>query len=118
VLQAKDDLRLVGVTHSCPILISKMAAGGPATHYVVQEFAAQMRAVCKIALHRPSNLASYLEDHGLFLATACYICCVHCLFTVSFYQEMIMGGWHCSVWIHCAELVLKVCKRIKLIVLD
>lgn len=67
VLQAKDDMRLSGVTRTCPLLISRVAVGGSATSWVVQEFSAQMRAVCKIALHRQQNLASFLEQHGMYV---------------------------------------------------
>lgn len=63
-LQAKDYMRLSAVTRSCPLLISRVAVGGSATSWAVQEFSAQMRAVCKIAVHRQSNLASFLTQHG------------------------------------------------------
>lgn len=62
--QAKDYMRLSAVTRSCPLLISRVAVGGSATSWAVQEFSAQMRAVCKIAVHRQSNLASFLAQHG------------------------------------------------------
>lgn len=67
VVQAKDDMRLSGVTRTCPLLIARVAVGGSATSWVVQEFSAQMRAVCKIALHRQQNLASFLEQHGMYV---------------------------------------------------
>ena len=63
-LQAKDYMRLSAVTRSCPLLISRVGVGGSATSWAVQEFSAQMRAVCKIAVHRQSNLASFLAQHG------------------------------------------------------
>lgn len=62
-------MRLSGVTRTCPLLISKVAVGGSATSWVVQEFSAQMRSVCKIALHRQANLASFLEQHGMLCDT-------------------------------------------------
>lgn len=63
--QAKDYMRLSAVTRSCPLLMSRVAVGGSATSWAVQEFSAQMRAVCKIAVHRQSNLASFLTQHGI-----------------------------------------------------
>ena len=65
-MQAKDYMRLSAVTRSCPLLISRVAVGGSATSWAVQEFSAQMRAVCKIAVHRQSNLASFLAQHGKY----------------------------------------------------
>ncbi|KAI5072138.1 hypothetical protein GOP47_0012244 [Adiantum capillus-veneris] len=62
--QAKDTLRLTGVSRVCPVLASKMRLGGSTLSSVTQEFTVQLRAVCKIALHRRSNFASFLECHG------------------------------------------------------
>ncbi|XP_024381357.1 auxin transport protein BIG isoform X3 [Physcomitrium patens] len=62
--QAKDYMRLSAVTRSCPLLLSRLAVGGSATSWAVQEFSVQMRAVCKIAVHRQTNLASFLAQHG------------------------------------------------------
>lgn len=72
-LQAKDYMRLSAVTRSCPLLISRVAVGGSATSWAVQEFSAQMRAVCKIAVHRQSNLASFLAQHGILLLRGCFL---------------------------------------------
>lgn len=62
--QVKDTMRLAGVVRTCPFLASKVGVGGATTAWVIQEFAAQMHAVCKIALHRQANLAAFLENHG------------------------------------------------------
>ncbi|KAG6555165.1 hypothetical protein Mapa_003204 [Marchantia paleacea] len=62
--QAKDSMRLAGVARSYPALTARMSVGGSASSRVIQEFCAQMQAVCKIALHRQSNLASFLEYNG------------------------------------------------------
>jgi E3 ubiquitin-protein ligase UBR4 len=55
-------MRLSGVAQSCPTLASRISAGGSAL--VIQEFSAQMHAVCKIALHRQSDLAKFIDQHG------------------------------------------------------
>lgn len=60
----KDTLRLLGVVKSLPMLISRTGVGGAASGWVIKEFTAQMHAVSKIALHRRSNMASFLETHG------------------------------------------------------
>lgn len=62
--QAKDNMRLTGISHACPFFASKVGFGSAATLWVVQEFTAHMRAICKIALHRIVNLASFLDCHG------------------------------------------------------
>eukprot|EP01018_Ginkgo_biloba_P024431 Gb_03145 [translate_table: standard] len=62
--QVKDTMRLAGVVRTCPVLASKVGVGGVTTLWVIQEFAAQMHAVCKIALHRRANLAAFLDTHG------------------------------------------------------
>lgn len=58
-------MRLAGVARSYPALTARMSVGGSASSRVIQEFCAQMQAVCKIALHRQSNLASFLEYNGM-----------------------------------------------------
>ncbi|XP_024544363.1 auxin transport protein BIG [Selaginella moellendorffii] len=62
--QAKDMMSLSGVARSCPLLASKLSLGGIRLSWMVQEFTNQVRTVCKISLHRPSNLALYLERNG------------------------------------------------------
>ncbi|MCO5564796.1 hypothetical protein L7F22_018464 [Adiantum nelumboides] len=62
--QAKDILRLTGVSRVCPALASNMHLGGSTLSLVIQEFTVQLRAVCKIALHRRPNFASFLESYG------------------------------------------------------
>ncbi|KAJ8751615.1 hypothetical protein K2173_025768 [Erythroxylum novogranatense] len=62
--QVKDTMRLHGVVKSTSILSSRLGAGGSTGAWVVEEFTAQMHAVSKIALHRRSNLAKFLEMNG------------------------------------------------------
>lgn len=57
-------MRLSGVVKSTSILSSKLGTGGSTTGWIIEEFTAQMRAVSKIALHRRSNLAAFLEANG------------------------------------------------------
>ncbi|XP_010261103.1 PREDICTED: auxin transport protein BIG isoform X2 [Nelumbo nucifera] len=60
----KDTMRLYGVLKSSPMLLSRLGVGGATAGWVVGEFTAQVRAVSKIALHRRSNLATFLEING------------------------------------------------------
>nr|XP_011467865.1 PREDICTED: auxin transport protein BIG [Fragaria vesca subsp. vesca] len=60
----KDAMRLSGVVKSTSVLSSRLGIGGTAGTWIVEEFTAQMRAVSKIALHRRSNLAAFLEING------------------------------------------------------
>ncbi|KAM6549341.1 hypothetical protein CsatB_021017 [Cannabis sativa] len=62
--QVKDTMRLLGVVKSTSVLSSRLGAGGIAGACLIEEFTAQMRAVSKIALHRRSNLATFLEANG------------------------------------------------------
>ncbi|XP_027153889.1 auxin transport protein BIG [Coffea eugenioides] len=62
--QVKDTMRLSGVVKSTSILSSKLGIGGNTAGWIIEEFTAQMRAVSKIALHRRSNLAAFLEANG------------------------------------------------------
>ncbi|TQD82010.1 hypothetical protein C1H46_032473 [Malus baccata] len=62
--QVKDTMRLLGVVKSTSVLSSRLGVGGTAGPWIIEEFTAQMRAVSKIALHRCSNLATFLEIHG------------------------------------------------------
>ncbi|XP_068642658.1 auxin transport protein BIG [Aristolochia californica] len=62
--QVKDTMRLLGVVSSSPLLISRLGVGGATAGWVIQEFTAQVRAVSKIAVHRRTNMASFLESHG------------------------------------------------------
>lgn len=57
-------MRLAGVVKSTSVLSSKLGSGGNTAGWIIQEFTAQMRAVSKIALHRRSNLAAFLEMNG------------------------------------------------------
>ncbi|XP_057491487.1 auxin transport protein BIG-like isoform X2 [Actinidia eriantha] len=63
-LQVKDTMRLLGVVKSTGILTSRLGAGCSTAGWIIEEFTAQMRAVSKIALHRRSNLAAFLETNG------------------------------------------------------
>ncbi|OVA16901.1 zinc finger protein [Macleaya cordata] len=60
----KDTMRLFGIVKSSPVLASRLGVGGATAGWVIEEFTAQMRAVSKIALHRRSNLAIFLETNG------------------------------------------------------
>ncbi|KAM1666136.1 hypothetical protein ACFX1X_045806 [Malus domestica] len=62
--QVKDTMQLLGVVKSTSVLSSRLGVGGTAGAWIIEEFTAQMRAVSKIALHRRSNLATFLEIHG------------------------------------------------------
>ncbi|PWZ15064.1 Auxin transport protein BIG [Zea mays] len=60
----KDTMRLLGVIKSLPAITSRIGVGGAASSWVIKEFIAQIHTVSKVALHRKSNLASFLESHG------------------------------------------------------
>ncbi|TVU10927.1 hypothetical protein EJB05_44482, partial [Eragrostis curvula] len=60
----KDTMRLLGVIKSLPAITSRIGVGGAASSWVIKEFIAQINIVSKVALHRKSNLASFLETHG------------------------------------------------------
>lgn len=62
--QVKDTMRLLGVVKSTSTLLSRLGVGGSTSGWIIEEFTAQMHAVSKIALHRRSNLAAFLERHG------------------------------------------------------
>ncbi|XWS75634.1 hypothetical protein CRYUN_Cryun01aG0107800 [Craigia yunnanensis] len=62
--QVKDTMRLLGVVKSTSVLSLRMGIGGATGGWLIEEFTAQMRAVSKIALHRHSNLATFLEMNG------------------------------------------------------
>ncbi|KAL2936397.1 Auxin transport protein BIG [Bienertia sinuspersici] len=62
--QVKDSMRLLGVVKSAALLLSRLGVGGSTSAWIIEEFTAQMRAVSKIALHRRSNLAAFLEMNG------------------------------------------------------
>jgi E3 ubiquitin-protein ligase UBR4 len=62
--QVKDTMRLLGVVKSTMMLSSRLGVGGTTTKWIIEEFTAQMRAVSKIALHRRSNLANFVETNG------------------------------------------------------
>lgn len=62
--QVKDAMRLLGVVKSASLLSSRLGIGGATGGWIIEEFTAQMRAVSKIALHRRSNLAIFLEKNG------------------------------------------------------
>ena len=58
-------MRLLGVVKSTSVLSSRLGVGGTTAGWIIEEFTAQMRAVSKIALHRRSNLATFLEINGI-----------------------------------------------------
>ncbi|XP_042518404.1 auxin transport protein BIG isoform X2 [Macadamia integrifolia] len=60
----KDAMRLSGVFKSSLVLASRLGVGGATAGWVIEEYTAQVRAVSKIALHRRSNLATFLETNG------------------------------------------------------
>ncbi|EOY03818.1 Auxin transport protein (BIG) isoform 1 [Theobroma cacao] len=62
--QVKDTMRLLGVVKSTSLLSSRLGIGGATGGWLIEEFTAQMRAVSKVALHRRSNLAIFLEMNG------------------------------------------------------
>ncbi|KAL8124720.1 auxin transport protein BIG isoform X1 [Apium graveolens] len=62
--QVKDTMRLFGVVKSTTMLSSRLGVGGTTTGWIIEEFTAQMRAVSKIALHRRSNFADFLDING------------------------------------------------------
>ncbi|KAK7266596.1 hypothetical protein RIF29_19245 [Crotalaria pallida] len=62
--QVKDTMRLLGVIKSSSLLLLRLGIGGTAGSWIIDEFTAQMRAVCKIALQRRSNFATFLETNG------------------------------------------------------
>ncbi|GER49260.1 E3 ubiquitin-protein ligase UBR4 [Striga asiatica] len=62
--QVKDTMRLTGVVKSTVALLSKLGTGELTPGWIIEEFTAQMRIVSKIAVHRRSNLANFLETDG------------------------------------------------------
>ncbi|KAL6863816.1 hypothetical protein ACP4OV_016719 [Aristida adscensionis] len=60
----KDTMRLLGVIKTLPAISSRIGVGGAASSWVIKEFIAQIHTVSNVALHRKSNLASFLETHG------------------------------------------------------
>ncbi|KAL3624091.1 hypothetical protein CASFOL_032907 [Castilleja foliolosa] len=62
--QVKDTLRLSGVVKSTIALLSKLGMGELTAEWIIEEFTLQMRTISKIALHRHSNLANFLETNG------------------------------------------------------
>ncbi|XP_022939199.1 auxin transport protein BIG-like isoform X1 [Cucurbita moschata] len=62
--QVKDTMRLTGVVKSASLLSSRLGVGDAAAGWIIEEFTSQMHAVSKIALHRRSNLACFLERNG------------------------------------------------------
>jgi len=58
-------MRLLGVVKSSSVLSSRLGIGGASGSWIIEEFTTQMRAVCKIALQRRSNLATFLETNGI-----------------------------------------------------
>ncbi|KAK6913403.1 LOW QUALITY PROTEIN: E3 ubiquitin ligase UBR4, C-terminal [Dillenia turbinata] len=60
----KDTMRLLGVVKSTSVISSRLGVGGSTTAWIIEEFTAQMRAVSKIALHRRTNLATFLDING------------------------------------------------------
>lgn len=73
-------MRLHGVVKSTSALSSRLGVGGNTGGWIIEEFTAQMRAVSKIALHRRSNLAFFLEMNGItnpFLYLSEPVACSH-----------------------------------------
>lgn len=64
-------MRLLGVVKSTSQLYSKVGVGANTGTWIIEEFTAQMRAVSKIALHRRSNLATFLEINGNVVILIC-----------------------------------------------
>lgn len=62
-------MRLRGVVKSSLLLSSRLGIGGAAGSWIIEEFTIQMHAVCKIALQRRSNLATFLETKGTVVFT-------------------------------------------------
>ncbi|CAL0317336.1 unnamed protein product [Lupinus luteus] len=62
--QVKDMMRLLGVVKSSSLLLSRLGIGGTVGSWIIDEFTGHMRAVCKIALQRRSNFATFLETDG------------------------------------------------------
>ena len=62
-------MQLLGVVKSSSLLSSRLGIGGAAGSWIIEEFTTQMRAVCKIALQRRSNLATFLETKGTVVFT-------------------------------------------------
>lgn len=58
-------MRLLGVVKSVSILSARLGVGNAVGSWIVEEFTAQMHAVSKIALHRRTNLAAFLETNGM-----------------------------------------------------
>uniref|UniRef100_A0A0D9XBJ0 Auxin transport protein BIG n=1 Tax=Leersia perrieri TaxID=77586 RepID=A0A0D9XBJ0_9ORYZ len=67
----KDTMRLLGVIKSFPAITSRIGVGGAASSWVIKEFIAQIHTVSKVAMHRKSNLASFLETHAMLNAWLC-----------------------------------------------
>lgn len=61
-------MRLLGVVKSAAILSARLVGGGASGNWIIEEFTAQMHAVSKIALHRHSNLANFLEMNGISIS--------------------------------------------------
>ena len=59
-------MRLTGVVKSASLLSSRLGVGDAAAGWIIEEFTSQMHAVSKIALHRRSNLACFLERNGIY----------------------------------------------------
>lgn len=58
-------MRLLGVVKSTSVLSSRLGVGGATAEWIIEEFTAQMHAVSKIAVHRRSNLATFLDINGI-----------------------------------------------------
>lgn len=70
-------MRLLGVVKSTSVLSSRLGVGGSTGGWIIEEFTAQMRAVSKIAMHRRSNLASFLETNGILTVPDAVCVCMH-----------------------------------------
>lgn len=67
-------MRLLGVQKSTSIISSRLGLGGTTGGWIIEEFTAQMRAVSKIALHRWTNLATFLEMNGMLPSSDSLYC--------------------------------------------
>ncbi|KAJ0099623.1 hypothetical protein Patl1_21605 [Pistacia atlantica] len=95
--QVKDTMRLLGVVKSTSVLSSRLGVGGSTGGWIIEEFTAQMRAVSKIALHRRSNLASFLETNGTFRVLAAVS--LYCVFAVCLWLgSEVMDGLMQVLW--------------------
>ena len=99
-VQVKDTMRLLGVIKSLPAITSTIGVGGAASSWVIKEFIAQIHTVSKVALHRKSNLATFLETHGINytsdLFNQMYHLTLTCCLLEGFDVQLLTGCWFVS----------------------